>query len=198
MRHPLVRPASVVVFSLLLASCSGASSRESGSTTTEATTTTRPVYAGLDATEITFHPVERILACDGGVPTGDAPTTTEPVPADTVPAVDGDLCYVLGPDGGDGTDVTDAKVYADGVGIEVKVRSDSVDAMNRLFNACYEAADACPASSNEGRGYVAIVVDGKVVSTPAIQAEDLASTPFVITGDFDKAQATNIAAAINS
>ncbi|MGN6695467.1 MAG: SecDF P1 head subdomain-containing protein [Aquihabitans sp.] len=196
MRHPLVRAATALALAVLLASCGGGSGSDAAPTTSEATTTTKPTYAGLTAADISFHPVEQILACDGGVPT-DSSSTTKPVTADTVPAVDGMLCYVLGPEGGDGTDVTDTKVYADGVGIEVQVRSDSIDAMNELFNACFEATDACPASSNEGKGYVAIVVDGQVVSTPAIQGDDLASTPFVITGDFDKAQATNIAAAIN-
>jgi len=198
MRHPLVRTTAVAALVVLVASCSGGSGSDAeSSTTVKATTTTKPVYAGLEASQITFHPVEQILACDGGDPTGETSTTTKPLTADTVPAVDGTLCYVLGPEGGNGTDVTDAKVYADGVGIEVVVREDSVDAMNEMFDACFEATDACPPSSNEGKGYVAIVVDGRVVSTPAIQGEGLASTPFVITGDFDKTQATNIAAAIN-
>jgi preprotein translocase subunit SecD len=196
MRHPLVRAASVLALASALAACGGGSGSDGAPTTSEATTTTKPTYAGLTAGDIRFQPVEQILACDGGVPT-DATTTTKAVTDDTVPAVDGVLCYVLGPQAGDGTDVTDAKVYADGVGIQVTVRDDSIDAMNELFNACFEATDSCPASSDEGKGYVAVVVDGRVVSTPAIQGEDLASTPFVITGDFDKAQATNIAAAIN-
>lgn len=197
MRRPLALIATTLAAVLLLASCSGSSGGDEA-TTTEATTTTKPVYAGLEAADITFHPVEEILACDGGVPTDESSTTEATTTEDTVPAVDGNLCYVLGPAAADGTAVTDAKVYADGVGIEVVVRDDSIEAMNDLFNACYQATDACPSSSNEGRGYVAIVVDGAVISTPAIDGEDLASSPFVITGDFDKAQATNIAAAINA
>ena len=144
--------------------------------------------------------MEEIVLCEGnGLPgttteTTDATTTT----TSTVPAVDGELCYALGPAAGDGTDVRDAEVYADGVGIEVTVRADSVDALNELFDACYEATEACPPASSDKRGYVAIVIDGQVISTPAIDDEGLASSPFVITGDFDEAQATNIAAAINA
>ena len=155
-------------------------------------------YADLDASDIAFHPVRAIVSCDGGaVPGATVATTADTAPSSTVPAVDGALCYVLGPEGGNGSQVRDAKVYADGVGIEVSVREDDVASMNLLFNACYLAIAACPASSAEGKGYVAVVVDGKVVSTPAIDEEDLASSPFVITGDFDQRQAADIATAIN-
>jgi len=201
-RAPALIPLALVIGSLgLLASACGDGSGDEGATTTAAvtTSTTQPTYADLDATSITFHPVREIVTCDGGgVPGVTAETTASAAPSSTVPAADGELCYVLGPEGGNGTDVRDAKVYADGVGIEVAVREDSVASMNLMFNACYEAIAACPASSSEGRGYVAIVLDGRVVSTPAIDAADLASTPFVITGNFDLAQATNIAAAINA
>ncbi|WP_421118876.1 SecDF P1 head subdomain-containing protein [Aquihabitans daechungensis] len=186
----------------LLASACGSSGSEDTSPTaasSSTTSTTKPTYADLDATAIAFHPVREIVTCDGGgIPGATTETTATSSPSSTVPSADGELCYVLGPEGGNGTDVRDAKVYADGVGIEVAVREDSVAPMNLLFNACYFAIAACPASSTEGKGYVAIVVDGRVVSTPAIEAEDLASTPFVITGNFDQAQATNVAAAINA
>ena len=115
------------------------------------------LFRSLDAAAITFHPVLEIVSCDGGGIPGATTETTAPVPASTVPAVDGKLCYVLGPEGGNGTDVRDAKVYADGVGIEVEARQDSAKSLNELFDACFEATDACPASSSEGKGYVAIV-----------------------------------------
>jgi preprotein translocase subunit SecD len=83
------------------------------------------------------------------------------------------------------------------VGIEVAVRDDAVDALNPMFNACFQATKACPAASTDGKGYVAIVIDGRVVSTPAVNEADLAASPFVITGDFDNTQAKAIAAAIN-
>jgi hypothetical protein len=182
----------------LAAGCGSDGGSEGTSTTATATTTTEASYADLDPTDIRFHPVLEIVSCDGGgVPGATTETTTKATTGSTVPAADGDLCYVLGPKGGDGTDVRDAKVYADGVGIEVAVREGSVAPMNLLFNACYEAIAACPASSSEGKGYVAIVIDGRVISTPAVDAADLASSPFVITGDFDKSQALDIAAAIN-
>ena len=193
---------AIATTGVLLASCSSSSSSDgdaAATTTNPATTTTAAAdYADLDASDIAFHPVLAIVSCDGGaVPGATVATTADAAPSSTVPAVDGALCYVLGPEGGNGSQVRDAKVYADGVGIEVSVREDDVASMNLLFNACYLAIAACPASSAEGKGYVAVVVDGKVVSTPAIDEEDLASSPFVITGDFDQRQAADIATAIN-
>lgn len=204
MRRVLALLLSPLAVASLAMSCSSDSGGEGGGTTAPVATTTKPSYTDLDATSIIFHPVLEIVTCEAGVPgvstDGTATTDTGAVAStsSTVPAADGNLCYVLGPAGGDGTDLRDAKVYADGVGIEVAVREDSVAAMNELFDACFEATDACPASSSEGRGYAAIVVDGRVVSTPAVQEGDLASSPFVITGNFDQTQATNIAAAINA
>jgi preprotein translocase subunit SecD len=195
MRRALLVSASLLV-ALVTASCS--SDADGGDTTTTApasTTTTQADYADLDAAAITFHAVEQIVACDGGNVPGATGSTT--IVSTTVPAIDGELCYVLGPEGGSGADLRDAQVYADGVGIEVAVREASVAQLNELFDACFEAAASCPASSSEGQGYAAVVIDGRVVSTPAVTEEDLASSPFVITGDFDKAQATDIAAAIN-
>ena len=185
---------------LLVPACGGddGGSADEAPGSTAATTTTEPTYAGLAPADLTFNPVLAIVGCEGGgIPGEAAETTTEATPSTTVAAIAGDVCYILGPAGGDGTDLRDAKVYADGVGIEVAVREDSVATLNTMFDACYEAAATCPASSTEGRGYVAVVVDGRVISTPAINEPLLASTPFVITGDFDTSQATNIATAIN-
>lgn len=198
MRRAFALLVSTVVVAGLVAGCSSDSGSGDGTTTNPATTTTKADYADISPDAITFHPVLEIRTCEGGGIPGDTGSTTEaPTTESTVPGVDGQLCYVLGPEAGNATDLRDAKVYADGVGIEVSVREDSVEALNELFDACYDATDACPAASSEGRGYVAIVVDGQVISTPASNGPDLASTPFVITGDFDKAQATDIAAAIN-
>lgn len=185
--RPMHRRWALVVIAVAVAalssSCANSGSDAQPAESTAPTTTTMLTYADLEATDITFQPVLEIVACDGS--------------AATVADINGDVCYVLGPPGGDGTDLRDAKVYADGVGIEVAVRADSAEALNELFNACYDAESTCPASSSDGQGYAAIVIDGQVISTPAVNERDLASTPFVITGDFNQNQATNIATAIN-
>jgi hypothetical protein len=198
MRRTSALLVSTAVVACLAAGCGGGSGSDGGSATSTTTTTPRADYTDLEASSITFHPVLEIVSCDGGGIPGDTASTTRATTSSTVPALDGDLCYVLGPAGGSGADLRDAKVYADGVGIEVSVREDAVDHLNQLFDACFEATDACPPSSTEGKGYAAIVIDGRVVSTPAVTEAGLASSPFVITGDFDKTQATEVAAAINA
>ncbi|MCU1372387.1 MAG: hypothetical protein JWO77_3581 [Ilumatobacteraceae bacterium] len=198
MRRALVLLAPILVVAGLAAGCSSGAGSEGGTTSAPAsTTTTKPTYADLDPADITFHAVLEIVSCTGGGIPGDTAPTTEATTSSTVPGADGTLCYVLGPAAGDGADLRDAKVYADGAGIEVAVREESVAALNEMFDACYEATAACPPASTEGRGYVAIVIDGRVISVPASNDPELASTPLVITGDFDSTQATAIADAIN-
>lgn len=205
MRRVLTLTLLVLAAASTVAGCSGdGNGSGSGSTTGSAapTTTTKPTYGDLRASDITLNPVLEIVACDGGgIPGATTETTGSPddpaSTSSTVASADGKLCYVLGPAGGDGADLRDAKAYADGVGIEVTAREDSVEALNRMLDACFEATDECPAASVDGRGYVAIVIDGRVASSPAVNAADLASSPFVLTGDFDNNQAKAIAAAIN-
>jgi len=199
MRRALTLLVSLVVLAGFASGCSSDAGSDGGATSAPATTsTTKADYADLTAEDVTFHAVLQIVSCDGGgIPGDTASSTTAVTTSSTVPSADGDLCYVLGPEAGNGTDLRNAKVYADGVGIQVAVRQDSVAALNDLFDACYQATATCPASSSDGRGYVAVVVDGRVISTPASNDPKLASSPLVITGDFDKTQATEIAAAIN-
>lgn len=189
---------STLALATLVGACSSGDGSDGATTTAPSATTTREAdYTDLAPTDISFHAVLEIVSCSGGGIPGDTASTTEATTSSTVPGADGSLCYVLGPEAGTGADLRDAKVYADGAGIEVAVRDDAVEALNEMFDACYEATAACPPASTEGRGYVAIVVDGRVISTPASNDPELASTPIVITGDFDQAQATDIAAAIN-
>ena len=197
-------PALLLVVGLVLGASACGSSDAGGSdagpapSTSAATTTTTGTYEGLDPEQLTLRPVVAIVACAGAAVPGSSTTSTELPAHDAVlTSTDGATCYHVGPVAGDGTDLRDAKVYADGVGIEVSTEPASVDTLNAAFNACYQAAATCPAASKDGHGYLAIVVDGAVVSAPAVNAEDLASSPFVITGDFDQQQADNLATAIN-
>lgn len=199
----MVRRSLVLVvagLALLAAGCgSGSSGGSDGSATKASTTTTEPTFAELDPTELTFRPVVAIVACEPTALDSASSTTTTTIAEDqeVLPGFDGSACYLVGPAGGDGTDVRDAKVYADGVGIEVQAKPESADKLNELFDACYAGDDPCPATSVDGHGYVAIVADGVVLSAPAVNGERLASSPFVITGKFDKEQANNLAEAIN-
>ena len=178
---------------------SGSSGGSDGGASKASTTTTEAsTFAGLDPTDLTFRPVVAVVACSpSAIDDSTTTSTTLAKGQDVLATSDGATCYVVGPPGGDGTDIRDAKVYADGVGIEVQSKPESADKLNELFDACFAGKDTCPAASVDGHGYVAIVADDVVLSAPSINGEQLASSPFVITGKFDKEQANNLAEAIN-
>ena len=167
-----------------------------------------------------FAPTSTTIAVPGDTSTTSptttttAPTTTAPLGTSTVPPTapdpdlqgtafqseDGAVCYTLGPAGATGADLEDAHAALSGSmtwGVEVSARPSSAAAMNDLFNACYAADPSCPAMGTDGtgtgRGQLAIVVDGEVVSAPAVNGPDLADDTFTISGSFTEAEAKALA-----
>ncbi|MCA9999516.1 MAG: SecD/SecF family protein translocase subunit [Anaerolineales bacterium] len=68
------------------------------------------------------------------------------------------------------------------------------DKANAAFNACYAGDTTCPAQNQEGRGAIAIVLDGEVVSAPTVNGADLASGEFTISGGpFSESEAKDLA-----
>ena len=116
---------------------------------------------------------------------------------DAMLTADGTLCYLVGPVVADGRDLTDATAERQETWIvSVRARRGSVDEVNEAFNACYEARGSCPDQFGTGRGAIAIVLDDRVLSAPAVNGADLADDAFVINGDFDEAQARDLAAVL--
>ncbi len=81
------------------------------------------------------------------------------------------------------------------VSISIKGRYKS--AINALFNACFAGGPECPPTgqSNQGGsgGRVAIVLDGRVLSAPVVNSQNLADQSFRITGNFTKSEASDLA-----
>lgn len=125
--------------------------------------------------------------------------TTAPLPegAEIVPSKDGQLLYTLGPVGftGDALSKAEAALSQSGGGwaVNVTVKGSKKTEANAAFNACYNGEATCPAQTQEGRGSIAIVLDGEVLSAPAVQGPDLASDNFTISGDFDQSEAKELA-----
>ncbi|MCU1370153.1 MAG: Protein translocase subunit SecD [Ilumatobacteraceae bacterium] len=127
-----------------------------------------------------------------------AVATTAPLPAgsEIVPSDDGQLIYTLGPVGFTGDALSKAEAALGpqgGWAVNVSVRGSSRTEANAAFNACYQGAATCPAQSSDGKGAIAIVLDGEVLSAPAVNGPDLASDNFTISGDFDQAEAKELA-----
>lgn len=122
--------------------------------------------------------------------------TTAPLPAgsEIVPSKDGALLYTLGPVGftGDALSKADAALGQEGWAVNVSVKGSKKTEANAAFNACYNAEPTCP-DQGQGKGAIAIVLDGEVLSAPSVNGPDLASDNFTISGQFDQAEAKELA-----
>lgn len=160
-------------------------------TTVPASTTTSTTAATTDGS------TSKTNGCSSGK-TVDVSTvsTTAPLPegAEIVPSQDGALLYTLGPVGFTGDALSKAEAaLQESWAVNVSVRGGSKTQANAAFNACYNGEPTCPAQSGDGRGAIAIVLDGEVLSAPAVNGPDLASDNFTISGDFDQAEAKELA-----
>jgi preprotein translocase subunit SecD len=123
-------------------------------------------------------------------------STTAPLPegAEIVPSQDGTLLYTLGPVGFTGDALSKAEAaLQEQWAVNVSVRGNKRTQANAAFNACYQGAPTCPDVQGGGKGSIAIVLDGEVLSAPAVNGADLASDNFTISGDFDQAEAKELA-----
>lgn len=117
----------------------------------------------------------------------------------TLVGVDGTL-YLLGPVVFDGTGVESAAAdqALDGQWyVNPVLTADGVLAFNRAAAACYDGATACPALSG-GRGQLAMVLDGEVLSAPSINQPSFERDQIQVSGDFDEIDAEVLAAALSA
>lgn len=167
--------------------------------TTEPTPTPEPAA-------LQFRPVVGSQPCSAVTPDSpDGPvaegtTLASPGQPALFEADDGQLCYGLGPTAADGTDLTGAAASKgpNGWRVDADAKPASVAKLNALFDACYEGAQSCPATEG-GHGYVALVLQDKVVFVQSVQTARVASRRFVIGGSFTRtdAQAKALAERLN-
>jgi preprotein translocase subunit SecD len=115
------------------------------------------------------------------------------------PADEGELVYTLGPVGFTGESLSSADATLGEFGEwQVNVDTNAADQAqaNEAFNACFQSLPTCPAqgdTSQGGGGAIAIVLDGVVLSAPTVNAANLASDTFIITGQFGEDEAKDLA-----
>ena len=82
--------------------------------------------------------------------------------------------------------------------VRVRARPDSVSKLNDLFTACYRGEATCPTLDRSGRGTVAVLLNGLILSAPEVNGLDLADDAFTIgAADMTESEARDLAAAIN-
>jgi preprotein translocase subunit SecD len=179
-------------------------------TTVPATSTPASSTTVAGATPTRAAPAPSSSSC-GGV-TKAAPgatTTTSPggpaAGGAQFPSDDGKLIYTLGPVGFTGEVLSSAQAAIDTQSgqwqVNVKVKGPDQAKANTAFDACNLAGPTCPSLGGTSQtggaqpGSIAIVLDGKVVSAPAVQSKELASNAqgFQITGSFNQSEAKNLA-----
>lgn len=98
--------------------------------------------------------------------------------------------YRLGPAEATGEILSGASAQLQGVGqwaVAVEVRGDSIDEFNAIAAECFNGAPTCPTRQ------LAIVLDGRVVSAPSINAPAFNADEISISGDFTEGEAKDLA-----
>ncbi len=143
----------------------------------------------------------------GSATTTGGPTTT--VPQLTAPKGSGIFTgdggrYLLGPVEFDGNVLSSAQAQLNTSNsqweVNVKIKGRDQNKVNKAFNDCfYGDPKTCPPNrtgdGGQPRGAISMVLDGKVISAPTVNAVDLPKNPqgFVITGNFTHKTASELA-----
>lgn len=96
------------------------------------------------------------------------------------------VCFRLGPAGFTADDVASARAVDQGGtwAVELTLAPESRDDANQMFDECAAAGPGCHGLvGGSGRGMVAFVVEGRVVSAPTIQAPGLADGELLLVLD---------------
>jgi preprotein translocase subunit SecD len=125
------------------------------------------------------------------------PANGDPTQTVTLPSEDGTLLYTLGPAGGTGevfTNDADAEIQGGAWGVVVGLRGGAAGegVWNALASQCYSGTATCPPQGADGRGQMAIVLDGEVISAPTVNAPSFSGS-VSITGDFSEGEARQLA-----
>ncbi|MDQ6697929.1 MAG: protein translocase subunit SecD [Actinomycetota bacterium] len=170
-------------------------------TTAPTTTTTESPAARAQAAKNAAS----TTSCSGGTSKGSSTPTATTTPAQKAGGAGafiddtGQSVYQLGPVGFEGSALSKAEAGLSNGSwqVNVSVRGKDKAKANATFNACYNATATCPPTGRDdkgqGRGAIAIVLDGKVISAPTVNGPDLASETFTISGNFDAKRAKELA-----
>jgi len=175
----------------------------------EATTTTTSTSTSTSTTSTTVAGEEATPTTAPTSTTTSTTTTTAPAPSGTelTPAEDDEpdqpvtlaeyddegrevARYLLGPTEATGEILRSARAQIGGVGdwqVNVRVRGGRIDEFNTIAADCYGESPTCPTRQ------LAIVLDGRVVSAPAINAPSFDPDQISITGQFTEREAKDLA-----
>jgi preprotein translocase subunit SecD len=179
-----------VLLLLLAAGCGSETSTRTVGTTPDAPATS---IARLPADTLTFRPVIVMCETAAGATCANDPTLDDLPSAD--PAWPG-ATYVVGPVVVDASSLESATASMPQgswvVNPVFREGADGIDRFNAAAAECFAKSATCPT------GQLAIVIDGEVISAPSINEAKFERDQIQISGNFDEASATALAAQIDA
>ncbi len=208
---------ALVSLGLALVSCGGGSGGKvvAGESRTQDGSDKSSTPATSGGTEsVEFRPVlsvsepgSTVTTLTGSASEADKNTgsgSSEPVgPEGGLAATDpvNDIGYLLGPVALDASQIESAtSVLSQGqwqVELVLKDGPEGIDKFNEMAQKCFDGSVECP-ELGAGRGQIAIVFDGDVISAPAINVPIFERDQISISGSFDADTAAALAEAINN
>ncbi|SUZ82856.1 uncharacterized protein METZ01_LOCUS35710 [marine metagenome] len=108
--------------------------------------------------------------------------------------------YVLGPSLLTGEAIAEANPlfidYQWQVGLDLRAGRVGIDGFNEIAARCYVGETSCPRLEGATNGRLAIVLDGQVVTAPAIRAPEFKADSILISGGFEKQEADDVSLAL--
>ncbi len=164
----------------------------------------RLAFATETAARVEFRPVLEALGPgqDPALGTAELTPLDQQLPDAEITVADDDgLVYRLGPvalSGAaiEGADATRASSGDWRVQLVFRAGPEGIDRFNELAGRCFEGGPTCPGLGMDGRGQLAVVLDGTVVSAPTINVASFARDQIVISGSGDRAEAEALAVAL--
>ena len=108
--------------------------------------------------------------------------------------------YLLGPSVLTGDALSDAGAdffdYQWQISLALKAGQNGIQAFNSVSTQCYFGSESCPQLPGFTNGRLAIVLDGKIITAPQIRAPEFQRDAIVISGDYEKEEAENVALAL--
>jgi preprotein translocase subunit SecD len=82
------------------------------------------------------------------------------------------------------------------VGLDLRAGRVGIDGFNEIAARCYVGETSCPRLEGATNGRLAIVLDGQVVTAPAIRAPEFKADSILISGGFEKQEADDVSLAL--
>ena len=171
-------------------------------TTAPATTTTTPAPLNQWGVNVYDSKFQQLLQLETQLAAKTTPAEDDKADANVTLSTQDGAAYELGPTvlTGRAVETATAGIGPDGkwtVSPVFRDGADGIDKFNEIAAKCYSGDPICPATAGtQGRGQLAIVLDGEILSAPSINNPTFERDSISISGAFSEEEAKNLAVAL--